>query len=96
MRPELDRLHLIEQYLLGPAAPADALVWEARLLLDPALRADTDAQRRMYAGLRAAGRRQLRQELTDIHQRLFGGQRRGHPASLGTRLRALLGRLRWA
>ncbi len=95
MRPELERLHLIEQHLLGPTAPADVVGWEARLLLDPTLRADADAQRRLYAGIRAAGRRQLRQELTGIHQRLFGGQRRGRPASLGTRLRALLRRFRW-
>lgn len=91
MRPELERLHLIEQHLLGPTTPADAAAWQARLLLDPALREEADAQRQLYAGLRVAGRRQLRHELAGIHDRLFAGQRRGAPG-LGARLRTLLGR----
>lgn len=94
MRPELERLHLIEQHLLGPATPADAVVWEARLLLDPALRAEAEAQRGLYAGIRAAGRQQLRQELDAMHERLFANRRRGPATGFGTRLRALLGRFR--
>lgn len=93
MRPELERLHLIEQHLLGPTAPADAMVWEARLLLDPALREEAETQRGLYAGIRAAGRQQLRQELDAIHAQLFGSRRRG-ARGLGARLRALLGRIR--
>jgi hypothetical protein len=72
MRPELERLRLIEQQLLhGPAAlPAED--WNLRLLLDGELAADTRAQQQLYRGLRLAGRHQLRQELTAIHSRLYG------------------------
>jgi hypothetical protein len=67
MRPELERLWLIEQQLLhGPAAD-----WHLRRLLDPDLDADTDAQQQLYHGLRLAGQRQLRQELAAIHARLY-------------------------
>ena len=75
MRPELERLHLIERQLLnGPAAlPADE--WQLRLLLDGELQADAAAQQQLYHGLRLAGRRQLRRELHQIHERLYGGWR---------------------
>ena len=74
MRPELERLHLIEQQLLnGPATlPADA--WNLRLLLDGELAADTQAQQQLYHGLRRAGRQQLRHELRLIHERLHAGR----------------------
>ncbi|MFD2719250.1 hypothetical protein ACFST9_11030 [Hymenobacter monticola] len=72
MRPELERLRLIEQQLMrGPAAlPAED--WQLRLLLDGELAADTAAQQQLYKGLRLAGRRQLRRELAGIHTRLYG------------------------
>ena len=75
MRPELERLALIEQQLLpGPSAlPADE--WRLRLLLDGELQADTGAQQQLYHGLRRAGRQQLRRELRQIHARLHGGWR---------------------
>lgn len=71
MRPDLERLHLIEQQLLGgPAALAPA-AWRLRRLLDGELAADAAAQQRLYRGLRAAGRQQLRHELRQIHARLY-------------------------
>jgi hypothetical protein len=75
VRPELDRLHLIEQHLLGHPGPEDAAAWQVRLLLDPDLSIDTAAQQLAYDGLLMAGRRQLRRELTAIHLRLYGPER---------------------
>lgn len=72
MRPELKRLWRIEQQLLnGPAALA-AAEWQLQLLLDADLQADAEAQQRLYAGLRTAGQRQLRRELSAIHAHLYG------------------------
>ena len=74
MRPELERLHFIEQQLLhGPAAPP-ADEWKLRLLLDGELQADTVVQQQLYQGLRLAGQGQLRQELAAIHTKLYGPQ----------------------
>jgi hypothetical protein len=73
MRPELERLRLIEQQLLNGPAALPAEDWNVRQLIDGELAADTDAQRQLYHGLRLAGRQQLRQELRQIHARLYGG-----------------------
>jgi hypothetical protein len=73
MRPELERLQLIEQQLLkGPAAlPAEE--WHLRELIDGELAVDAAAQQQLYQGLRLAGRQQLRLELHQIHTRLYTG-----------------------
>lgn len=82
MRPELDRLRLIEQQLLqGPAAlPAEE--WHLRQLLDGELAADAEAQQQLYHGLRLAGRRQLRRELRQIHAQLHAPRLPGWLAGL--------------
>lgn len=73
MRPELERLRLIEQQLGGGPAALPAPDWQLRLLLDGELAADTEAQRQLYHGLRLAGRQHLRHELRLLHARLYGG-----------------------
>jgi hypothetical protein len=74
MRPALERLHLIEQQLLNGPAALPAGEWQLRQLFDGELAADAAAQQQLYHGLRAAGRQQLRQELHQIHARLYGGR----------------------
>ena len=71
MRPELERLRLIEQQLLRDSAALPAAEWHLRQLLDGDLAADAEAQRQLYRGLRRAGRQQLRRELRLIHERLY-------------------------
>ena len=75
MRPELERLYLIEQQLLNTPAALPAGDWHLHQLLDGELAADTAAQQQLYHGLRQAGRQQLRQELRTIHARLHDGWR---------------------
>jgi hypothetical protein len=87
MRPELERLALIEQQLLHGPAALPPTEWHLRLLLDSDLEADTAAQQQLYAGLRAAGRRQLRRELAGIHAALY-------PSQLGFGLHRLVAWLR--
>ena len=72
MRPELERLHRIEQQLLNGPAALPAADWQLAQLLDGELAADAAAQQQLYHGLRAAGRQQLRRELRQIHGRLYG------------------------
>ena len=73
MRPELERLHFIEQQLLNGPAALPAADWHLRQLLDGELAADAAAQQQLYRGLRRAGRQQLRHELRQIHARLYDG-----------------------
>ena len=75
MRPELERLHLIEQQLLNGPAALPAEDWHLRQLLDGDLAADAEVQQQLYHGLRRTGRQQLRQELRTIHARLYNGWR---------------------
>ena len=90
MRPDLERLHLIEQHLLHPSAALAGADWALRLLLDGDLQADTAAQQRLYQGLRLAGRCQLRRELAAIHALLYAAR----PGFWHRRLRGLTGWLR--
>ena len=73
MRPELERLRLIEQQLLNTPTALPAEDWHLRQLLDGELAADAAIQQQLYHSLRLAGRQQLRQELRQIHARLYGG-----------------------
>ncbi|MGI4869746.1 MAG: hypothetical protein ACRYFX_01060 [Janthinobacterium lividum] len=77
MRPELERLHLIEQQLLNGAAALPAPEWHLRQLLDSELAVDAEAQQQLYYGLRQAGRQQLRRELRLLHKRLYAPQATG-------------------
>lgn len=90
MRPELERLHFIEQYLLHGQLPAGAPDWAVQVLLDGELAADAAVQSQLYEGLRLAGRRQLRQELQGIHHHLYGTPPLPPDRGWLHRLRALL------
>ncbi|KAA9327441.1 hypothetical protein F0P96_15770 [Hymenobacter busanensis] len=90
MRPELERLHRIEQYLLSTSAATD---WQRQLRLDPTLADDAHEQLRLYQALHEAGRLQLRRELSRIHTRLYGPRRTGWFTAATAGLRTVL--LRW-
>jgi hypothetical protein len=90
MRPELERLLRIEQQLLSSPAALSAAEWQLQLLLDPELQADAEAQQHLYAGLRAAGRLQLRGELAAIHTKLYGPPPGAWPHRIATWLRGIL------
>jgi hypothetical protein len=86
MRPELERLQRIEGYLLHNPQAEKTADWRVQELLDADLAFDTEIQRRLYQGLRAAGQQQLRRELTSIHQQLYGSGQESWAAQLLARL----------
>jgi hypothetical protein len=71
MRPELERIQLIEDYLHQLMTSDQTKEMEIRLLLDDALREDTHIQQQLYTAIRSEGRRQLRRELESIHCRWY-------------------------
>lgn len=71
MKTSLHKLQWMEDGLLHRAAPAEQTLFEARLLLDPALREDCDWQRKTYTVIREYGRRQFRLQLENLHRELF-------------------------
>ena len=61
----------IEAYILGYADTGSALLFEARMLLDPALHDKVLWQRKAYEMIGHYGRKQLKQEIEAIHQQIF-------------------------
>ncbi|MGE8427866.1 MAG: hypothetical protein ACN6O7_08315 [Sphingobacterium sp.] len=61
----------IEAYLFGIAAPEDALLFEAQLVLDEELAYKVIAQQKAYEAIQQFGRKQLKTEIEAITQALF-------------------------
>ena len=61
----------IDQYLHKKMSTGDALVFEARLLLQPDLADDIHWQQKTYSLVQNYGRVQLKQEIEIVHQQLF-------------------------
>lgn len=71
MRTSLNNTAQTEAHLLNKQHPGDALLFDARLLLDTDLQANVSAQKQVYTLVQQYGRRQLKQEIEAIHQQLF-------------------------
>ena len=71
MRASLIETEQIEAHLLHLAEPGDALVFEARLLLDAELLEKMQWQHEAYRMVKLYGRDQLKREIEAAHQKLF-------------------------
>jgi hypothetical protein len=71
MRTSLNNIAQTEAHLLGRQQPADALLFDARLLLDDGLHADVSAQKQVYNLVQKYSRKQLKQEIEAAHEQLF-------------------------
>lgn len=71
MRTSLTETEQIEAHLLQQTSPGDALVFEARLLLDDELADKLHWQKTAYSIVKLYGRKQLRKEIETAHQTLF-------------------------
>jgi len=61
----------IELHLSGKTNTGDALLFEAQLILDPALYDKVLWQMQTYAIINNYGRTQLKNEIEAVHQKLF-------------------------
>jgi hypothetical protein len=61
----------IEAHILGTANTGDALVFEAKLMLDNTLADKVIWQQKAYDAIQQYGRRQLKKEIEQVHQQLF-------------------------
>jgi hypothetical protein len=71
MRTSLNELKQIEDHLLGLNAPEDALVFEAKMILDTNLRSNVLLQQRTYSLVQQYGRKQLKAEIEAVHRQIF-------------------------
>ncbi len=72
MRPQLEEIRLLEDFLNGRLPESQRIEVEVRLLWDRNWQAALASQQRAYQALQLAGRQQLRRELKAIHTQLFG------------------------
>jgi hypothetical protein len=61
----------MDAHLQRKLKPADALLFEAKLLLHDDLNHNVSAQQHVYSLVQQYGRKQLRQEIEAVHQQLF-------------------------
>lgn len=71
MTTSLNETAQIDAHLLQLSDTGDALVFEARMLLEPALREKVQWQLKTYELISLYGRGQLKQEIEAVHQKLF-------------------------
>lgn len=71
MRTSLLETEQIEAHLLRQSGTGDALVFEARMLLDPELKEKVLWQQRTYQLVTLYSQNQLKQEIESVHQKLF-------------------------
>ncbi len=71
MRTSLHEIKVIEQHLLQREPPEEALIFEARMLLDAELKEKVKWQNKTYALVQSYGRKQLKAEIDAVHQQLF-------------------------
>jgi hypothetical protein len=74
MRTSLLETEQIETHLLHLSEPGDALLFEARLLLEPELEDKMRWQQKTYQLVRKYGREELKKEIEAVHQQLFAEQ----------------------
>lgn len=71
MRPELENIKSLEDFIRGNLAQDKAQDLEIRLLWDTTWQVALHHQQLAYQAIQAAGRQQLRAELKSIHATLF-------------------------
>lgn len=71
MRASLNEIKTIEQYLAGNMSPEDALVLEAKALVNAPLAKRISLQRKIQDVLRLYHRRKLKRRAEEIHIALF-------------------------
>lgn len=75
MRTSLTETQQLEQFLLGAGDPADNVVMEARLQLEPRLAQQAGAQQIAYQVVELHGRNQLRALIAKVDAQLFESSR---------------------
>jgi hypothetical protein len=71
MRTLLNEIKLIDNHLFNQANAGDALLFDAMLILNPALKENVLWQKKTHAIIQQYSRKKLKAEIDSAHQRLF-------------------------
>lgn len=89
MKTSWNELRLTEDYLLSRLPGQERALFEARLILEPALKNGLYWQQKTSELVRAYGREQLRKEIEQVQQQLFTAP---EYASFARRIRSFFSR----
>jgi hypothetical protein len=70
MRTSLNNIKTIDDYILGSMVPGDALVFQAKMLLNSDLKDDVQHQQNTYSIIRQYSRRSIKEEIMAVQQTL--------------------------
>lgn len=71
MRPSLNDMQLIEEFLSSAITPENGLLLQAKTLLDPAFTEKIDQQRKIYQLIHEYGRMVARAEIKEAERKAF-------------------------
>jgi hypothetical protein len=71
MRTSLNKIKETEDFIFKRMKPDDALLFKARLILDPVLRMQLALQRKVYTLIRLYGRKNLKTEIISVQENIF-------------------------
>ena len=71
MRTSLTEIKLIDGYIFKNSPIEDALLFDAMLILDPALSNQIQWQRKTHAVIQQYSRKMLKAEIESVHRQLF-------------------------
>lgn len=75
MRTSLNKIKEIDDHLNGMTLTGDALIFEARMIIDPVLQADVAWHKQTISLVQQYGRTHLRNEIEAVHNQLFSHPR---------------------
>lgn len=71
MRTSLNEIKEIDDHVLGQVAPDEALLFEAKLIINPSLKYKVMWHKQTLTLVQQYGRNSLKAEIETVHQKLF-------------------------
>ena len=71
MRISLNKVEQIDNHLFNRGNTEDKLIFEAMLILDPALKSQVSWQKKALDFVQHYGRKKMKDEIGSVHRRLF-------------------------
>lgn len=71
MRTSLNEIKMIEDHLANRLNGEEELLFQARLILYPTLKDHVRWQEKVYSLVKSYGRRKLKEEIEEVHQKMF-------------------------
>ncbi len=71
MRTSLNNIKEAENFISEKLDPAESVLFNAKMVLDPLLRFNVAAQQKVYSLIRLYGRKKIKSEVEAVHAKIF-------------------------